>query len=34
VHIDRAELERWRRPLHVDGTEARSRAWSATASRA
>jgi pimeloyl-ACP methyl ester carboxylesterase len=21
VHIDRAELERWRRPLHVDGTE-------------
>ena len=21
VHIDRAELQRWRRPLHVDGTE-------------
>jgi pimeloyl-ACP methyl ester carboxylesterase len=21
VHIDRAELERWRRPLHVNGTE-------------
>ena len=21
VHVDRAELERWRRPLHVDGTE-------------
>jgi pimeloyl-ACP methyl ester carboxylesterase len=22
VHVDRGELERWRRPLHVDGTES------------